>query len=386
VNQYFSPRLITLPGIVLDNIFMLLCDPVDIFHLFQTCKRFYSFVCGESNFFRSERLWRAWCQRFFDKVLKEALIDLNFQAEDVYYPKQLKRHCCDEDVRENEDEDSAGTHITLLKEYLSTKNELPSGCNIRWLFYCLSNRSERFVVKRGEGQLYIGEMENGQYNGNGILVDHSTIMKGRFVRGELQGSQSIIITNNTIFKGDVVADKDSVGICYYKSKKFVEKYVGGFKFKLRSGFGTYYYSNGDIYKGNWKDGHKNGQGTYIWSSGSYHHGLYVNSNREGHGKFIWTNGDEFEGTWKNDQPLEIERERWMNNSVIECIKEGKCTRTVKGLRTNKGQYYYSCARCAITRMCESCNKRCAHCIHSRERFWSSLNNCLCNCSTKYSSK
>jgi hypothetical protein len=31
--------------------------------------------------------------------------------------------------------------------------------------------------------------------------------------------------------------------------------------------GTYYYTNGDIYKGEWKGGKLNGEGNYIYKSG-----------------------------------------------------------------------------------------------------------------------
>ena len=40
------------------------------------------------------------------------------------------------------------------------------------------------------------------------------------------------------------------------------KYEGGWALDEFDGYGTYYYNNGDVYKGEWKNGKKSGKGIF----------------------------------------------------------------------------------------------------------------------------
>ena len=66
---------------------------------------------------------------------------------------------------------------------------------------------------------------------------------------------------------------------------------------LKSGFGTYYYKNGDRYTGNYKEGKTHGQGKYKWKSGGSYEGEYLNGFRHGKGKYLYPNGNVYVGDW-----------------------------------------------------------------------------------------
>ena len=105
-----------------------------------------------------------------------------------------------------------------------------------------------------------------------------------------------------------------------------DKYVGEFKDGLRTGKGTYIWSNGDKYVGEWRydnrdgtgtittfDGNKyvgewknnkhHGQGTTIYGRGEWEGDKYVggwkDGLRSGQGTYIWSNGDKYVGEWKD---------------------------------------------------------------------------------------
>lgn len=55
---------------------------------------------------------------------------------------------------------------------------------------------------------------------------------------------------------------------------------------MQNGTGTYYYSNGDIYKGEWHDGKQHGEGVYIYVPNSVYKGHWVNGSKEGFGELV----------------------------------------------------------------------------------------------------
>jgi len=83
------------------------------------------------------------------------------------------------------------------------------------------------ISKLGEYAKYVGEFENGQFNGYGIYL--------------------------------------------YKSG---DKYVGEFKDGKANGQGTMTWGNGEKYMGKWKDDQKNGQGTQTFADGKVQTGLW----------------------------------------------------------------------------------------------------------------
>ena len=65
-----------------------------------------------------------------------------------------------------------------------------------------------------------------------------------------------------------------------------ETYTRNYESGEFSGFGKYFYSNGDRYEGNWKNDKKNGFGEYFWNDGRRYEGNWENSERSGSGYFF----------------------------------------------------------------------------------------------------
>ena len=67
-------------------------------------------------------------------------------------------------------------------------------------------------------------------------------------------------------------------------------------------FGTYIFSNGDMYVGEFQNGKKNGQGTYTFAtSGNKYVGEYKNDMRSGNGTATYETGDKYVGEFKNNK-------------------------------------------------------------------------------------
>ena len=65
---------------------------------------------------------------------------------------------------------------------------------------------------------------------------------------------------------------------------------------MKTGYGEYYYKNGDSYKGMFKAGKFHGEGEYSWSNGAKYVGAHDMDQRTGFGTMIYPDGAEFSGT------------------------------------------------------------------------------------------
>lgn len=64
------------------------------------------------------------------------------------------------------------------------------------------------------------------------------------------------------------------------------------------GFGSYFYKNGDVFKGMWENGIREGQGTMTYATGESYCGEYHLSLAHGEGRYEFTNGDVYEGSFQ----------------------------------------------------------------------------------------
>jgi hypothetical protein len=68
-----------------------------------------------------------------------------------------------------------------------------------------------------------------------------------------------------------------------------------------TGYGNYFYPNGDRYEGYFFEGLKNGDGKYSWKSGDIYEGNFVNDMFHGFGKYYFSDGQIYEGHWHDDK-------------------------------------------------------------------------------------
>ncbi|MBP7506680.1 MAG: caspase family protein [Prolixibacteraceae bacterium] len=78
------------------------------------------------------------------------------------------------------------------------------------------------------------------------------------------------------------------------------RFVGTFEEGAKK-TGTYYYPNGDIYKGSFENNQRTGFAQYSYKNGEQFTGNYLNDQKE-FGKFIFINGEVYTGTLKNNKP------------------------------------------------------------------------------------
>lgn len=107
------------------------------------------------------------------------------------------------------------------------------------------------------------------------------------------------VTNTKKESSDVIAENDTNN---YSSITWDSgRYTGELNDNtMPDGFGVWFNTNGDNYKGDWKNGKKHGQGTYIWADGRKYTGAWENDYRNGQGHWIYPEkGHEYKGEWKN---------------------------------------------------------------------------------------
>lgn len=88
----------------------------------------------------------------------------------------------------------------------------------------------------------------------------------------------------------------------FGEKKYPDKsrFVGNFKNGTKKE-GTYYYPNGDTYKGTFEKNQREGEATYTYKNGEVFTGSYVDD-KKAYGLFKYLNGDEYTGTFEDNKP------------------------------------------------------------------------------------
>ena len=86
-------------------------------------------------------------------------------------------------------------------------------------------------------------------------------------------------------------EDDNASVCIVTAEGKIDRYYGGVENDVRSGFGYYFYANGDVYVGQFSNNNIHGTGTiYRLSGGSYT------------GEFEW-------GNIKKDQATPVPEEK-----------------------------------------------------------------------------
>lgn len=88
----------------------------------------------------------------------------------------------------------------------------------------------------------------------------------------------------------------------FGEKKYPDKssFVGNFE-KGNKKEGTYYYANGDTYKGAFEKNQRAGVAIYTYKNGEVFSGSYLND-KKAFGTFNYLNGDEYTGTFEDNKP------------------------------------------------------------------------------------
>lgn len=172
---------------------------------------------------------------------------------------------------------------------------------------------------------YLGELDDEEPNGFGVLVKNDSVFIGNFKDGELyNGPCEVYEFASTgllpVFHGALKKGKyNGVVNCYKAGQLFFEgsmkkgkrvgvgrEYVDGkilydgyYKRNLRHGLGKLYSKDGLIYDGEWKKGLRQGEGTEYNGRGLIiYEGEWKNDLYNGKGR-LYTNGQCVDGKWED---------------------------------------------------------------------------------------
>lgn len=141
---------------------------------------------------------------------------------------------------------------------------------------------------------YRGGLKNGRPHGTGTIVyTDGSLYSGEFVDGRIEGNGEIRFANGNIYRGQMKDDKrhgygtfewvdgekyeglalssilaispaDLISLS--KLSRSTDFPPGSFESDMRSGYGTYFYSNGEKYEGQFWCGMKHGKGKFWFNS------------------------------------------------------------------------------------------------------------------------
>ena len=78
-------------------------------------------------------------------------------------------------------------------------------------------------------------------------------------------------------------------------------YLGEQVLGLRTGFGEFYFNNGNKYVGMWQNNYMHGKGVLKCVNGESYDGEWKFGKRNGHGTFYYSDGNRLEGVFFNDK-------------------------------------------------------------------------------------
>lgn len=126
-----------------------------------------------------------------------------------------------------------------------------------------------------DGARYVGDVQNGQPNGQGeIAYADGSRYTGQFRDGLRDGQGQMALTDGLIYDG--AFERDSI-----------------------NGQGRLTWPDGAIYTGDFINGKRTGQGVYQWPSGSRYEGRFDDSVIVGPGVFTSADGERYEGDFQN---------------------------------------------------------------------------------------
>ncbi|XP_024388738.1 uncharacterized protein [Physcomitrium patens] len=156
--------------------------------------------------------------------------------------------------------------------------------------------SGRMIIDGCSGGRYAGDVMGGTPNGVG--QHWVTLSTGK---------------EQCLYDGDWKSGcKTGNGTFYYTNG---QEYRGGVLNGEHHGFGAMRFSNGDIYCGDWWKSRRHGLGKFFYCDGTIYFGRFVKDNRDGWGTNYWPDRRrKYEGEWNGDDPI---CGRWTTMTVMD---------------------------------------------------------------------
>ena len=172
------------------------------------------------------------------------------------------------------------------------------------------------IIEVSPSEKYIGEIEEKQYNGFGILFKGNDILIGQFLESNANGYCAYYKNENIVYRGmwkghqlhgEGVQYNQGDSICgVWDNGKLISakisqntksgRFSGYIENNLPNGQGTMEYVNGWTYVGNWENGNWSGEGELTTPEFVYS-GKWATGIPQGEGLVKYTNGCYYDGTW-----------------------------------------------------------------------------------------
>ena len=288
-------------------------DIINIYELNDFLKNIlpYKFIKKE-EFIKNENNLSKIRENYFKEKIMLSSYKLYKQINDEYINKDLKYD---------------SSKIIYKIDYLLKKNIFYSG-----EFSKINSSPEGIGIKKyNKGDIYIGNFENGLFNGYGKLIEkNGTIHQGFYKEGKYNGFGKIKFNNGAYYLGYFIkGKKNGFGIYYFENKDF---YIGEWKDDNRDGFGLYFQKEKNIYYGEFSNNFKNGLGIFYFNCPKIYDSLkkYLdnfgnnnNNNNYNIGDILkgdfnkYSSGDIYEGEYKNSQKKGIGVYKLKNNMIYK---------------------------------------------------------------------
>jgi hypothetical protein len=151
-----------------------------------------------------------------------------------------------------------------------------------------------------DGSNYVGEVRNGQPNGQGTYTyPNGEKYVGEYRDGKENGQATYTYPSGDKYVGEYRDGKRNGQGTYTwpDGSKFVGEYQDG----QPNGKGTYTAPDGGRYVGEYRDGKRNGQGTTTTPDGGKYVGDYNDDHYSGQGTYRWADGQKYLGYWRDGQ-------------------------------------------------------------------------------------
>lgn len=159
-------------------------------------------------------------------------------------------------------------------------------------------------------QVYEGEWKNGKRHGKGRLYYNSSktcVYEGYWVNGLRHYYGIMKYSSGNMYEGEWVKDKKhGKGVMTWSAQN--EVYLGEWVNDLADGFGEHIWGDKALgkqrcnaYRGAWKGGLRSGLGTFFYSNGSQYSGYWVDNKKDGRGAFTFPDGRIIAGSFKKDR-------------------------------------------------------------------------------------
>lgn len=212
---------------------------------------------------------------------------------------------------DGDDIEGVANGVGNLQIYQNGSTRVLSNINI---FYGAINYEG--IIEVSPSEKYIGEIEEKQYNGFGILFKGKDILIGQFLESNANGYCAYYKNENIVYRGmwkghqlhgEGVQYNQGDSICgIWDNGKLISakisqntksgRFSGYIENNLPNGQGTMEYVNGWTYVGNWENGNWSGEGELTTPEFVYS-GEWVTGIPQGEGLVKYTNGCSYDGTW-----------------------------------------------------------------------------------------